>query len=118
LRVAELERIGRTDVAREFLVLAVIEEDLEALARAETEVVAALRADVVVLLNFLAIDNLFAVVALDPQPFGNRDLLLDRFLRLLLFAEPRHGGDSSSNRERSSDLPEDVRPQHVEVVLE
>src|SRR6266567_6186694 len=70
--------------------------------------VAALRADVEVLLDFLAVDDLLAIVALDPQTFGDGDLLFSRFLRLLLFAEPGHRSDLSKN----------VRTQGVEPLLE
>src|SRR6266567_3825171 len=70
--------------------------------------VAALRADVEVLLDFLAVDDLLAIVALDPQTFRDGDLFFSRFLRLLLFAEPGHRSDLSKN----------VRAQRVEALLE
>src|SRR5439155_25361273 len=93
LGVAELQWVAGADARGEFLVRAVVEEHLEALARGEPEVVAALGADVEVLLDFLAVDDLLAVVALDPKPLGDGDLLLlDRLPRLFLFSEPGHRG--------------------------
>src|SRR5262249_33660700 len=89
-RVAEVERIARADVRGEFLVVVVVKQKLEPLPGADAEVIAALRAHVEVLGHFLAVDDLLALVALDPQPFGNGDLPLSRFLWLLLLAEPGH----------------------------
>src|ERR1019366_660704 len=103
LRVTKLEWVARSDVAGEFFVLAVVEQDLETLAGAEPEVVIALRTDVEVLLHFLAVDDLFAVVALDPEPLRDRDFL-DRFLRLFLFTKPRHFRDCSSSRRLNATL--------------
>ena len=67
-------------------------QTFEALTGAEPEVITALGADVEIRLHFLAVDDLFAVVALDPKTFRNGDLAVDGFLRFLLFAEPGHGG--------------------------
>src|SRR5205807_4507924 len=94
LRVAELQQIGRPDIGRELLVLAVVEQHLEPLARRDAKVIAALRADREVLFHFLPVNDLFALIALEPQPLGDCGLV-DGLERLLFFAEPRHARDST-----------------------
>jgi hypothetical protein len=46
-------------------------------------------------LQILLPENLLAVVALHPEPFGLDALLLGRFNRLLFFTKPNHDSDCS-----------------------
>src|SRR5207237_208060 len=66
LGVAKLQRVAGADIAGELFVLVVVEEEFESLARGQPEVVAAFWTDVEVSLDLFAVDDFFAVVALDP----------------------------------------------------
>ena len=92
LGVAELERIAGADVRRELLATCRRRRAVSKRSRAPSaEVVAALRADVEVPLDLLAVDDLLALLALDPQPLGDRGLFFGSQLpRLFFLAEPRH----------------------------
>src|SRR5688572_18791206 len=76
LRVLEAQRIERLEIRRELVPRLGVEEHFEALARADPQVMAALRANVQVAIELGAIELCGAAGALDPEPFGHRVLAL------------------------------------------
>ena len=76
--VLELEAVDRHDVGADLEAAFGIEQLLDPLARVDARVMAALRADVQVLLEVGAVEHRFARRALDPQPLGHRLLLAAR----------------------------------------
>jgi len=68
-----------------------IDEQSDPLSDRDREVILALRADLVIPVDLLAVDDFPAVIALEPHPLAAfRTGRRDRFCRLL-FLEPRHG---------------------------
>ena len=70
----ELEGILRLDAAVPLLERAVIGEQRDPLAGVEPEMMAALRADAIVVVEFFRIDELATFGALDPHVFGDRGI--------------------------------------------
>ena len=93
-RVGEMERIAGCEFAVEFRPGFVIEQEFEPLARTQTEMVVALRANFPVCLQVFFPDDGAAGAALCPHAFGahttflHRSGVLDRFF---LAFEPGHG---------------------------
>ena len=93
LAVLELQRVDRQHFLADLVAAFGVEEGVEPRARADAVVVAALRADVLVLLQVGLVEHRLAGRALDPQAFGHRAALarvglLD--LRRQQFFEPAH----------------------------
>ena len=76
LRVLEAQRVERLEIRRELVAGLGIEKHLEALARADPQMVAALRADVEIAIELGAIELGGASGALDPEALGHRMLAL------------------------------------------
>ncbi len=91
LRVGELQRVERSEVAVVLLELTVVEERPQPLVRREAEMVRALRTDLQIRREILVVDRLRATRTLYPQAFGNLARLVGRRLDwLAAFLEPRH----------------------------
>ena len=76
LAVAELQGIFRFETRRDLLDGPLVEEHLEAMARADAHVMSALGADQEVALELLAIQLRIALGALDPHALGHRPLAI------------------------------------------
>ena len=113
LAVLELQRIDRQHLLADLVAALGIEEGVEPRARADAVVVAALRADVEVLLEVGLVEHRLARRALDPQALGHRAALarvgrLD--LRRQQFFEPAHAMRSFDRGvERGADLGDEAR---------
>ncbi|MNC87988.1 hypothetical protein D3C83_37680 [compost metagenome] len=91
LRVHEIQRVDGADLSVELAVASFVEHGLETLAGANAEVVIALGANVGVPRDLFLVDDLLAVVALDPKSLRDDELpLAGRELRGLFFLEPGH----------------------------
>ncbi|KPM85599.1 hypothetical protein AOR10_24395, partial [Vibrio alginolyticus] len=71
LRVTELEAVNGLDLGGKLLAALTVEEPVEALAGGQTQVVIALGADVVLLLEFGQVEHRLALGTLAPQAVGH-----------------------------------------------
>ena len=71
LGVDELERVGGQDARVEIARRLLVEQQADAGRSVDPEVEVALRADAVVLVEVLGVDDLLARLALDPEPLGH-----------------------------------------------
>src|SRR5437660_397317 len=96
LRVRELQRIGRLEPAVVLDEAPGVEHQVESPAHRQLEVLAALRAHFEIPLDLLLVDDLAALVALDPQPFEARAFVLRRQLGRGDLVIPGHRRPSST----------------------
>src|SRR6476646_6045241 len=88
--VVKIEWIQRPQVGIPLLEGSEIHEKRDAFHHRNWKMVVALRADLAVSLDFLAVDDFTAVVALEPHSLGHLGPLRDIRLSTLFLLEPRH----------------------------
>src|SRR4029077_9907774 len=97
-RVAESKGIGRAQLPVELHVLLVVEKHPKPLGSREPEVIAAFGTDLEVAGQLLVVEDLPAVLALDPEPFRHLARTpLPQLLRRLVLLEPH--GNGNANRD-------------------
>src|SRR5580693_6798698 len=95
LRIDKMKRISGSKLSVELLELSIVEEQRQACARVDAVMVVALRADLQVVLESLAPDDLTAMFAFQPKAF--RAHAAASFLgsqRGFVASEPSHGNTS------------------------
>ncbi len=86
----KLERVKRTEFGIPFLERPEIHQQRDALHHRNREMIVALRADLVIPLDLLAIHDLPAMVTLQPHALRNLRSLRSLGLRAFLLLKPRH----------------------------
>jgi hypothetical protein len=89
-RVLKAQRVLRAEIRIPLFERPEIDQERNALHDRNREVVIALRADLIIPLNFFAIDDLSAMIALQPHPFRNLGSLRRFRLCRFLFFKPGH----------------------------
>src|SRR6185436_16968476 len=106
LGVGELQRVVRGEVAEMLGPLAIIEQRAQPIRGADAEMMRALGADLLALVEILVVDDLRAAGTLDHQALGNpARLLAGRLDGLAGLLEPGHQGEFITSLARNSGCP-------------